>query len=346
MSNPVSPTLPRKTYLDGWRGISIVAVFVGHFVGLQIANWGSLGVELFFALSGRLMAEILFVQKMPARPFLIRRFNRVWPVLLVFIVTLLVVSRLTTRLGPPLDFTTATGALTFTLGYLRLAGFGWHASEHIWSLCVEEHGYAILLVVATLGARKFLRAPLALTVLALGCIVNGVIRVVVFGQSYYDVYWYSDAKLHSLFLPVLAFMYRDRIAIALRPVASWISLACIVVTVGLFNHRVPVAMTGTLAPCFLSVAIVMLPHAAHWILRVLENKLLTKVGLCSYSLYIWQQPFMVLGENQAPAVRAAMALCAIAVGVSSYYLLEQPTRRWLNRHLTERNGEEGARTAA
>ncbi|MER8439084.1 hypothetical protein NKH36_02770 [Mesorhizobium sp. M1312] len=51
----------RLAHLDGWRGLSIVLVLIGHFFPVPGINLGVMGVEFFFVLSGRLMAEILFV---------------------------------------------------------------------------------------------------------------------------------------------------------------------------------------------------------------------------------------------------------------------------------------------
>jgi len=82
----------RTAYLDGWRGVSILLVLIGHFTGLPAIRWGQLGVELFFALSGRLMAQILFVDGFPLRPFFARRFSRVWPGLLVLVLVLMALS--------------------------------------------------------------------------------------------------------------------------------------------------------------------------------------------------------------------------------------------------------------
>jgi peptidoglycan/LPS O-acetylase OafA/YrhL len=57
----------RLAYLDGWRGLSIALVLIGHFVPVPGINLGVLGVEFFFVLSGRLMAEILFIEHIGSR---------------------------------------------------------------------------------------------------------------------------------------------------------------------------------------------------------------------------------------------------------------------------------------
>ncbi len=49
--------------LDGWRGLAVIVVLMGHFgADRYVPNVSSFGVDLFFVLSGRLMADILFVE--------------------------------------------------------------------------------------------------------------------------------------------------------------------------------------------------------------------------------------------------------------------------------------------
>jgi peptidoglycan/LPS O-acetylase OafA/YrhL len=73
--------------LDGWRGLAIAAVIEGHFVGLLPGRTGRLGVDAFFALSGYLMAGLLFIGRQPLKTFYKRRISRILPVFLVFTLT-------------------------------------------------------------------------------------------------------------------------------------------------------------------------------------------------------------------------------------------------------------------
>jgi len=58
--------------LDGWRGAAIALVILGHFF-LPNTGVASTGVEVFFVLSGRLMAEILFIESYPLKRFFLKR---------------------------------------------------------------------------------------------------------------------------------------------------------------------------------------------------------------------------------------------------------------------------------
>jgi peptidoglycan/LPS O-acetylase OafA/YrhL len=133
-------------YLDGWRGLAILGVLFAHFFTSAGLNAGRLGVELFFVLSGRLMAEILFVRNMSVRKFIPRRFSRVYPALLIFVSTLLVASSWLGVLGiSPLS---AAASLTFTYNYYSIYIDRNPFLDHIWSLCIEEHMYFALAIIS------------------------------------------------------------------------------------------------------------------------------------------------------------------------------------------------------
>jgi peptidoglycan/LPS O-acetylase OafA/YrhL len=136
----------RLDYLDGWRGLSIIAVLLGHYAPLGIYNTGRLGVEMFFVLSGRLMADVLFVERFPLGAFFRRRIARVWPGLFVFVAIMAVAFRGSGNLQvKPIDI---VSSLTFTGNYVRIYLHNMGVLDHTWSLCVEEWGYLVLGLVA------------------------------------------------------------------------------------------------------------------------------------------------------------------------------------------------------
>ena len=77
--------LNRLDYLDGWRGLAIAFVLISHFSSIQGIDFGRMGVDVFFVLSGMLMANILFVRRVALKTFYKRRISRVIPVFVVFI---------------------------------------------------------------------------------------------------------------------------------------------------------------------------------------------------------------------------------------------------------------------
>ena len=89
--------------LNGLRAIASITVVIGHIELIKnnnkldnylsaIENWGSLGVNLFFVLSGFLITTLLLREKkaeqtINLKNFYIRRILRIWP--LYFIILLL-----------------------------------------------------------------------------------------------------------------------------------------------------------------------------------------------------------------------------------------------------------------
>src|SRR4051794_29870058 len=159
----------RLVYLDGWRGLSIALVLIGHFFPVPGINLGVLGVEFFFVLSGRLMGEILFIERYPLKKFFKRRFSRIYPALLVFVAVAMVALS-----GTFIAFKwkAALTALTFTYNYAGILVTRAGALDHIWSLCVEEHAYVILALISATVARRDRVIPLLLA-LALLAMANG-----------------------------------------------------------------------------------------------------------------------------------------------------------------------------
>ena len=89
---------------DGWRGLAILLVLVGHFTFSKWVWEERMGVDVFFVLSGMLMSNILFVDRMPLKDFYIRRFSRIIPGLVVFLLGAVSVSLLVGYEFHPVEF--------------------------------------------------------------------------------------------------------------------------------------------------------------------------------------------------------------------------------------------------
>ena len=171
--------------LDNWRGWAIIFVIGGHFWHAPALDAGRVGVELFFVLSGRLMADLLFVRQTPIPTFFQRRFTRVLPLSLLFVFTAWIAF-------PPgplyLPDRAALASLGMVVNYTAQIGISAPVTDHYWSLCVEEHSYLALALLA-LALRRGDRARGALPgwiclALAGVMMLNGV-RVWVETHNYY-----------------------------------------------------------------------------------------------------------------------------------------------------------------
>jgi len=264
------------------------------------------------------MAEILFLREMPIRTFYWRRFSRIFPAYAALIVIL-------GMLGIINAFDALT-AFTFTANYLYpsyLYPSGY--IDHIWSLCVEEHSYLILGVVAYSWRDRFSKEtlPTVLLLLAAAMMTNGAIQTWIFHRGYYDVYWHSDVRGASVLISAGTYLLVER-----RSLSPWIPVTA--ATIGLATlipGSIPDPIKYTLGTSLLAIGICTMDAAWTWVRSALSIKPLCMVGLWSFSLYLWQQPYFL----QLPAMSKPVLLVAtFATAIVSYYAIERPARSYLN----------------
>jgi peptidoglycan/LPS O-acetylase OafA/YrhL len=80
----------------------------------------------------------------------------------------------------------------------------------------------------------------------------------------------------------------------------------------------------------LAAAVNLLERAPGWLRALLSFRALRQLGIWSFSIYVWQQPFYMAADAQRMAAPAAIG-CALLAGIASFYLVERPARSWLNR---------------
>lgn len=151
----------RFEVLDGWRGISILAVLACHLLPLGPKRWdlnysmGLFGMALFFGLSGFLITGFL-LRRGGVRDFLIRRLCRILPLAWVALL-----------IGLWMSHAPADDWLPNFLFYANLPPFHLAAvTGHFWSLCVEVQFYATVALVFSLFGRRGLVIGLPIAAIA------------------------------------------------------------------------------------------------------------------------------------------------------------------------------------
>ena len=160
----------RNPQLDVLRTVAVMMVILSHLpappagtagvvvaVGEFFHAYGGLGVDLFFVLSGFLVAGLLFREYLStgrARVgrFLLRRGFKIYPPFYVFLVVTVL---LRLQRG---DLLTRTDVLCEAL---FVQNYGPHVWSHTWSLAVEEHFYILLALVVLVLQRYLRKNPLA-----------------------------------------------------------------------------------------------------------------------------------------------------------------------------------------
>lgn len=160
--------------LDSLRAFAVFAVMISHFVPKKYAfatkiPWGTIGVQLFFVLSGFLITGILLVCRenshtlggsfLGMRQFYIRRFVRIFP-LYYFVLCVAFV----------LNIANIRETIIWYAFYLSNVMFSIHrhwagSLSHFWSLAVEEQFYLFWPFVILFSPRRILPYAAIVTVL-------------------------------------------------------------------------------------------------------------------------------------------------------------------------------------
>ena len=97
-------------YIQYLRALSVLLVFFYH-LKFEIFQNGYLGVDIFFVISGyvitlRLYEDFKINNTISLKNFFIKRFKRIYPVLVVFLLTTLIIIIITTGLRQSSTFST------------------------------------------------------------------------------------------------------------------------------------------------------------------------------------------------------------------------------------------------
>lgn len=310
--------------LDGLRAISIACVLLAHLSGTRFffsspvfELYGNFGVRVFFVISGYLITSLLVNEReksgtISLRQFYIRRVYRIFPAAYVFMMVAILAR------WKSLSWPNMVAAVTYTSNYYH--GGNWILG-HLWSLAVEEQFYLLWPLTLLLFFR--LRLPLVLTVIASG----PPLRIL------FWLLWGRRGLEHPF--PVLA----DALAMGclltfLSPqlkawqqllTSRWFlavpAITLLMPLLQLYNNRAYQVAGLTIMHAGIALSI---EHAVRKRYRLLNLRPVVWIGALSYSLYLWQQPF--LNRNVAaiwtafPMNLALAFLCA----AGSYYLVERP----------------------
>jgi peptidoglycan/LPS O-acetylase OafA/YrhL len=331
--------------LDGLRAISVALVLLGHLGGTHgfpvassasVLSFGAtLGVRVFFVISGFLITRGLLVDaeahgRIRLGPFYFRRIFRIVVPYYAFLTAMAAAAHLGfIELAP--------GDLGYSFAYLsdhHLHAEWTHgrwALGHTWSLAAEEQFYLLWpLLLAVLGVRRGLWVAAATLVAAPA------------GRLFV---WYLQ--------PDASFAIGKTFATVVDSMASGCLLAGLHGSLGkiaryrrLLESRwffvVPAAVLATalvagrprvafvLAAAVVNIGIMLcvdrcirLPDAL--VSRLLGAAPLVAIGRASYSIYLWQQPFLNRYARGLPAAFPANLIALAAVSSAAWFLIERPS---------------------
>lgn len=300
--------------LDGVRGIAIALVLLSHFMlkayfpnerAYFITQFGWIGVDLFFVLSGFLITGILLDSKRNEHywsNFYRRRVLRILPLyyfaVLVTWLTILFIEKAPERLQ---GYDSFTWFFTFTpnLAMGLKNDYLYHSHifnlNHLWSLAIEEQFYLFWPLIVRYVPMRYL-AVLCLVLIAMGTglrnLTDHFTGTILSTSSYTLPFCRMDGLAAGSF-----------VAIAFRlgwlqklPLHTWVAriLFCWmgVVVMGNFingTQQTLYTVSAVFFACLLFLA--LNPNPRGITRRVCENPFLQHLGKYSYGLYVFHHMF-------------------------------------------------------
>ncbi|MDV3128897.1 acyltransferase [Mycobacterium sp. 21AC1] len=235
--------------------------------------------------------------------------------------------------------------------------------QHTWSLGVEEQYYLIwpVLVLATimLVRKRFPQAVrmAVFTLAAAGAAASAVAAIVFVDEdSLNRVYFGTDTRAQALLVgaAAAALLVRDWSALTVsgtlirarwRRWVAWLLPVLGLAVLGVATHLATGSADdfrhGLLIIVALGAVLVIAPVALDqdgYVARALAWRPLVALGAISYGVYLWHWPiFLILnGERTGLTSWTLLALrCAVTVAAAaaSWWLIEQPVKRWRPVHV-------------
>jgi peptidoglycan/LPS O-acetylase OafA/YrhL len=370
----------RKHALDGLRTVAVAGVFLFH-AATALMPGGSIGVDVFFTLSGfvitlLIMKEYLAAGRLRLGVFYAKRLARLWPALLALCGVIVVVG----VAFPASKWAGQEGFVLPAAGYvMNLARFGMFgdsiAGETLgptWTLAVEEQFYLVwpVLLLMLLRYWKVRTVTWITGGLAAAFLLERFV-LVLFGAPLNRLYNGPDMRADELLIGcALALAFTavtpgSRLHATLRAAARWAGpVAGFILLAALFLLKEPdtpglwFSAFWTAGPTVLSLLAAVLIGSlvlqpAGFPARVLSHPWLAGPGRdLSYAFYLWHLPVYLLLMTLVPSLWLLVPLAAAGTALlayASHRLVETPVRRWANTRLEPavvRSAPEAARKPA
>jgi peptidoglycan/LPS O-acetylase OafA/YrhL len=335
-----------RAEIDGLRAVAVIPVVFFH-AGIQAFQGGFVGVDVFFVISGYLITSILLKEQQQGvfstLTFYERRARRILPAMF-FMMLACIPMALYCMLPKDLeDFGKSLVAVPLFISnvlFWRSNGYFETATElkpllHTWSLAVEEQFYIFfpLLLLALNRVRgKYLICVFA--ALAMGSLALAQWASVHKPQF---AFYMLPTRGWELLIGSMAAVYngmKNTEASAPGPKDQVLSLAglfALLASYLAFDKNTPFPSIYTLLPALGTALILLFGRFGTFAGWLLSQKLLTGLGLISYSTYLWHQPILAFARQASmygvePTTMTVLAFASFPAGYLSWKFIENPFR--------------------
>lgn len=331
--------------IDGLRALAVIPVILFH-AGFKLFSGGFVGVDVFFVISGYLITTII-VSEMEQGTFSLVRFyerraRRIIPALFFMLLISGVAAWFWLLPNEMRTFSQGLVATSlFSSNFFLYKTCGYYCSletnplVHTWSLAVEEQFYMFFPLILIFGWKlekgklMFLLGSLLSLSLCLAIYYsthNPSFNFLMLSTRFWELLIGAMASIFISSKKLLP-MFSNQV----NNVLSLIGFLLVIVSIFLFDEKIPHPSMYTLAPVLGALLIILFANSLTAIGKLLSVKIITGLGLISYSTYLWHQPIFAFAINRTidkPGKISYLFLCVLAVffGYLSWYFIEKPFR--------------------
>jgi peptidoglycan/LPS O-acetylase OafA/YrhL len=329
-----------RSDINGLRAWAVVSVILYHF-GVAGFTGGFVGVDLFFVISGYLMVGIiargLSGTRFSITDFYLARAKRILPALIVLCLAVLILGwyvLLPSELKALGIYVIAALGFFSNIKLKQSAGYFTPEAHdnlllHTWSLSVEWQFYMLLPVVLfTIWKLRPKHSTLVATVL-LGFIASLYLSVTLTPGKPEAAFYLLHTRAWELLVGGMIYLCVDRLALSafLRRCIETIGLSLIVFSIFIFDSASQWPGWRAAVPVLGAALVILAARQGSW---WTGNTAAQWLGNCSYSLYLWHWPIVVLltfWGLKGQWLATVLGLCStLMLGWLSYQYVENTVR--------------------
>lgn len=362
----------RRFGLDVMRAVAIVCVVIAHSTPLFFEEWnrvrdifkwfvnlGSIGVDMFFALSGYLIGAILlraldqFNDPAVLKRFLMRRWLRTLPAAYVSAIVVWFIAA-------PKDIFDYFASILF-VGSVNPFRFS-NEMNFWWSLSIEELFYVLFPVVLFLLIKKIPQQRAFIMTIGIVAGIGLLSRMLLIWYLQYSPIDYGQKISHISYANLDSMVWGIILQLIRRQHADWFvrlsnigfAPGALVFTTGVVLLLDPLRWEHlTILSCHILVtvgAVLMIP--AFESIKTLGwnhiDRIVTWIALISYSLYLYNCiiGFFAVGNYGSASSWEMLAYSltvyfglTVILSALSYYLVEAPVLRWRDAHFPDQQSQ-------
>ncbi len=335
-----------RAEIDGLRAIAVTSILIFHYFPDSFPL-GYLGVDLFFVISGFLISSYIIREKRAGlfsyQSFYYRRAKRILPATLALLICTTITACIFLTAPDLIRYAASMLAtLTFTANMYFWQDGGYFGTTdelkpllHMWSLGVEEQFYLFFPVTLAFLMKFFKRTKPLLAIIIIIILLSFSANVFLLRTNGANpAFFLLPTRIWQFGIGVIAAIYY--LDFPSQHKSSHLYLIAITLILGFLYvpSELPAGLIVTVtAGYFLAKKYVETPV----LYQFFSNWIIRKIGLISFSLYLWHWPIIVFIKyytiDSLSFIHLAVGVLAtVILALLSYTFIEEPFRKKQQRH--------------